>query len=47
LGSVGAREAREDLLTLKADSNVMGRYEEGKIEDVSVGQLAKEALEKI
>lgn len=46
-GLLGAREAASHLEQITGDSQEINIYHEGDIERISVGRLAKEALEKI
>lgn len=47
LGNIGAYEWKEDLERLVEDSHEMNIYENGMLEEKTVGQLASEAIEKI
>jgi HEAT repeat protein len=47
LGKLGYKDAREDLEKLLTDNQKLSLYREGKLQDVTVAQLAKEALEKL
>ncbi len=47
LGNLAAREAREGLENLRGDSLEIGIYDNGDLQQKSVGQVASEALEKL
>jgi HEAT repeat protein len=47
LGNLGSSEAAEDLEELKADHVPVEIYRDGSIEELTIGQLASEALEKL
>jgi len=47
LGNLGAHEAKEDLIKLVGDAEVMEIYRDGHIKKWTIGQLVSEALEKL
>ncbi len=47
LGNLGAHEVKEDLRALVDDSSPISLYENGLLESKTVGQIAKEALERL
>jgi hypothetical protein len=47
LGNLSAHEIREDLERLRQQSNEIHIYENGELENKTVGQVASEALEKL
>lgn len=47
LGNLAAHEAREGLENLRGDSFEIGIYDNGNLQQKSVGQVASEALEKL
>ena len=47
MGNLGAHEAKEDLEKLLDESHEINIYENGNLEKMTVGQVAKEALEKL
>jgi hypothetical protein len=47
LGNLGAHEIREDLERLRQERNEIHIYENGKLENKTVGKVASEALEKL
>jgi len=47
LGSLGAAEAEKEIRNLIEDQNMVPIYENGRIQEIKIGQIAFEALEKI
>jgi HEAT repeat protein len=47
LGKLGYKDAREDLEKLFADNQQLSLYREGELQEITVSQLAKEAIEKL
>ncbi len=47
MGAVGAYEAREDLEALLEDKATVITYDNGKLEELSVGEIASRALDKL
>jgi hypothetical protein len=47
LGNLGAHEIREDLERLRQENSEIHIYENGELENKTVGQVASEALEKL
>jgi len=47
LGNLGASEARQDLEKLLDDDHPLELYENGTLEEKKVGQIAKEAIERL
>lgn len=47
LGELRNNDAREELKKLETDENKISIFKEGKLQEVTVSQLAKEAIEKI
>jgi len=47
LGSIGFNDVLEKLNNLESDDNTLSLWRDGELQEVSVAQLAKEAIEKI
>jgi hypothetical protein len=47
LGWIGIPDAKEELKELKTDNQRLSLYEEGELKEKTVGQLAKEAIDKL
>lgn len=47
LGGLGIPDAKEELKKLETDNHRLSIYEEGELKEKTVGQLAKEAIEKL
>ncbi len=47
LGSIGFNDVLEKLNSLESDDNTLSLWRDGELQEVSVAQLAKEAIEKI
>jgi HEAT repeat protein len=47
LGKLGYKDAKEDLEKLLSDKHQLSLYREGELQEITVAQLAKEAVEKL
>ena len=47
LGNLGADELREDLEKIRQETNEIPIYEDGELKNKTLGEVAKEALEKL